>query len=88
MPENTLIERVIIDRVRPEIDAGRFPIKRTVGEKVKVRADILTDGHDALLSRFRRNWSFPLDVLAATERRKTPCLRSAVISVPRKRLAF
>ena len=37
---------------------------------------------------FRRNWSFPLDVLAATERRKTPCLRSAVISVPRKRLAF
>lgn len=48
MPENTLIERVIIDRVRPEIDAGRFPIKRTVGEKVKVRADILTDGHDAL----------------------------------------
>ena len=40
------------------------------------------------VSRVRRNWSFSLDVLAATERRKTPCLRSAVISVPRKRLAF
>ncbi len=26
----------------------RFPIKRTLGEKVKVRADILTDGHDAI----------------------------------------
>jgi starch synthase (maltosyl-transferring) len=48
MPENTLIQRVIIDRVRPEIDAGRFPVKRALGEKVKVRADILTDGHDAL----------------------------------------
>ncbi len=48
MPETTLIQRVIIDRVRPEIDGGRFPIKRTLGEKVKVRADILTDGHDAI----------------------------------------
>ena len=37
---------------------------------------------------FRRNWSFPLDVLAATKRRKTPCPRNAVISIPRKRLAF
>jgi starch synthase (maltosyl-transferring) len=48
MPENKLIQRVIIDRVRPEIDGGQFPIKRTLGEKVKVRADILTDGHDAI----------------------------------------
>jgi starch synthase (maltosyl-transferring) len=48
MPEHEILQRVIIDRVRPEIDAGRFPIKRTVGEKVKVRADIITDGHDAI----------------------------------------
>jgi starch synthase (maltosyl-transferring) len=48
MPEKILIQRVIIDRVRPEIDSGKFPIKRTLGEKVKVRADILTDGHDAI----------------------------------------
>ena len=48
MPENTLIQRVIIDRVRPEIDNGRFAVKRVLGEKVKVRADILTDGHDAI----------------------------------------
>jgi starch synthase (maltosyl-transferring) len=39
---------VIIERVRPEIDSGRFSIKRTVGEKVKVRADIITDSHDAI----------------------------------------
>lgn len=48
MPENTWIQRVIIDRVRPEIDGGRFPIKRCLGETVKVDADIFTDGHDAI----------------------------------------
>jgi starch synthase (maltosyl-transferring) len=41
-------ERVVIDRVRPEIDGGRFAIKRTVGEKLTVEADVFTDGHDAL----------------------------------------
>ena len=40
--------RVIIAGVTPEIDAGRFPIKRIVGEVTVVEADILTDGHDAL----------------------------------------
>ncbi len=32
----------------PEIDAGRFPAKRAVGETVRVEADIFADGHDAL----------------------------------------
>ena len=32
----------------PEIDAGRFPIKRVVGERVLVTADIHADGHDVL----------------------------------------
>jgi starch synthase (maltosyl-transferring) len=40
--------RVVITAVTPEVDGGRFPIKRTVGEKVVVEADIFTDGHDAL----------------------------------------
>ena len=40
--------RVIIDRVAPEIDGGRFPIKRSVGEWVDVRADVFVDGHDVL----------------------------------------
>lgn len=41
-------KRVIIEGVTPEIDAGRFAIKRTVGEKVTVEADVFTDGHDAI----------------------------------------
>ncbi len=40
--------RVVIEGVKPEIDAGRFPIKRVVGETVAVEADVLTDGHDAV----------------------------------------
>jgi starch synthase (maltosyl-transferring) len=40
--------RVIIEGVKPEVDAGKFPIKRTVGEKVVVEADVFTDGHDAI----------------------------------------
>jgi starch synthase (maltosyl-transferring) len=41
-------ERVVIEAVYPEIDGGRFPIKRTVGERVVVEADAFTDGHDLL----------------------------------------
>ncbi|MBI2822260.1 MAG: DUF3416 domain-containing protein [Acidobacteria bacterium] len=40
--------RVVIEGVRPEIDCGRFPIKRTTGERVVVEADIFADGHDAV----------------------------------------
>ncbi len=38
--------RAVIEHVQPEIDGGRFPIKRVAGEKVVVQADIFTDGHD------------------------------------------
>lgn len=41
-------KRVIIENVKPEIDCGEFRIKRVVGEKVVVEADIFTDGHDSV----------------------------------------
>jgi len=40
--------RVVIENVQPQVDCGRFPIKRVVGDRVKVTADIFTDGHDIL----------------------------------------
>ena len=40
--------RVIIEAVEPQVDGGRFPIKRVVGEKVAVSADIYKEGHDKL----------------------------------------
>jgi starch synthase (maltosyl-transferring) len=41
----------VIEGVDPEVDAGRFPIKRCVGDSVRVRADIFADGHDQLGAR-------------------------------------
>ncbi len=54
MPENKLSSvsadcgrcRVVIEDVKPEINGGRFPTKRVVGERVVVEADIFADGHD------------------------------------------
>jgi starch synthase (maltosyl-transferring) len=40
--------RVIVERVQPEIDMGRFPIRRTPGESVAVTADLFADGHDLI----------------------------------------
>ena len=48
--------RVIIEGLQPEVDGGRFPIKRTTGEQVVVEADVFMDGHEALSAAllFRR----------------------------------
>jgi starch synthase (maltosyl-transferring) len=40
--------RVVIERVSPQIDCGRFPIKRVLGERVVVEADVFADGHDQI----------------------------------------
>ena len=45
--------RVVIGRVEPEIEGGRFPVKRTVGEQVVVTADIFADGHEVLCAVVR-----------------------------------
>ena len=39
---------VVIEAVWPEIDGGRHPVKRTVGERLEVEADIFREGHDAV----------------------------------------
>jgi len=40
--------RVVIENVAPAIDGGRFPLKRTLGQQVRVEADIFMDGHDRI----------------------------------------
>ncbi|HEY3794802.1 MAG TPA: alpha-1,4-glucan--maltose-1-phosphate maltosyltransferase [Bradyrhizobium sp.] len=37
-----------IEDVYPLIDGGRFPVKRIVGERVEVWADVYRDGHDVI----------------------------------------
>ena len=64
-------QRVVIENVQPQIDSGRFPTKRVIGQNVEVKADVFTDSHDALacVLRYRHasetGWSeaamLPLD---------------------------
>ncbi|MFH1130084.1 MAG: maltotransferase domain-containing protein, partial [Pseudomonadota bacterium] len=42
------IDMVIIEGVAPEIDGGRYPVKRVVGDLFEVEADIFTHGHDVI----------------------------------------
>jgi starch synthase (maltosyl-transferring) len=42
--------RVVIESVRPEIDAGRTAIKRVMHDWLEVSADIFSDGHDIVMA--------------------------------------
>jgi starch synthase (maltosyl-transferring) len=44
---------IIIQNVYPELDCGRFPVKRVVGEALDVWADIFKEGHDRLSAVIR-----------------------------------
>jgi starch synthase (maltosyl-transferring) len=48
-----MVRRVVFEGVEPEINSGRFPIKRIPGETVDVGADIFADGHDRLAAVLR-----------------------------------
>ncbi len=38
--------RVVVEGVTPQIDGGRFAVKRVVGDQMRVEADVFGDGHD------------------------------------------
>ena len=49
---------VVIERVRPELDGGRYPVKREVGDTLEVTADIVREGHDKIAAVVRyRPWN-------------------------------
>ncbi len=56
-------ESVIIEGVYPEIDCGRYPVKREVGDRFEVGADIFKDGHDVIAAvvkhreKGKRKWA-------------------------------
>jgi starch synthase (maltosyl-transferring) len=55
--------RVVIEGIWPQIDGGRFPVKRVIGDSVTVYADVFADGHDELGVRLRwRRGSGGVDV--------------------------
>ena len=44
-------KRVIIEDLRPQVDCGRYPAKRVLGDEVEVTAAIFSDGHDHVAGR-------------------------------------
>lgn len=47
-PEPEVWSRVVLVGVKPQVDGGRWPIKRTLGEAVEVEASFIVDGHEKL----------------------------------------
>src|SRR5207244_8607124 len=47
------IGSILIENVQPQIDCGRHPVKRVVGEPVRVTADVFKEGHDELTAVLR-----------------------------------
>jgi starch synthase (maltosyl-transferring) len=47
-PSRHAWSRAVLNYVKPQIDGGRWPIKRSVGEDVAVEAAVIVDGHERL----------------------------------------
>ncbi len=59
---NPSFPTVIIENLSPLIEGGRYPVKRVVGQSLRIEADIFKDGHDVLVAVLKwrkcgqRNW--------------------------------
>ena len=42
------LSTVVIENIEPSLDGGRYPIKRVVGQELKVSGDIFKDGHEQM----------------------------------------
>ncbi len=45
--------RAVVEAITPQVDGGRFPVKRIVGDTGVVEADVFADGHDVVAVRLR-----------------------------------
>jgi starch synthase (maltosyl-transferring) len=61
--QHAVSDRIAIEAVTPELDGGRFAVKRVVGDVLTIEADIFCDGHDKIdaVLRYRfeaeQDWS-------------------------------
>jgi starch synthase (maltosyl-transferring) len=44
-------KRVIIEEIKPQVDCGRYPARRILGDTVDISAAIFSDGHDHVAAR-------------------------------------
>lgn len=45
--------KIVIEDVRPQLDCGRYAVKREVGDVLTVSADVFKEGHDAIAAAVR-----------------------------------
>jgi starch synthase (maltosyl-transferring) len=63
-------KRVIIEDIKPQVDCGRYPTRRFLGDRVNISAAIFSDGHDHVIANLlfkpegEREWrSTPMTAL-------------------------
>ena len=63
-------KRVIIEAIQPQVDCGRYPVRRIIGDRIAISAAIFSDGHDHVAARLlfkhesERQWrSTPMTAL-------------------------
>ena len=44
---------VIIESIAPQLDGGRYAVKRAIGQDLAVEADIFKEGHDVVSARLK-----------------------------------
>jgi starch synthase (maltosyl-transferring) len=68
------LDHLTIECVTPELDCGRFPVKRIVGDVVRVGADVIKEGHDLTAAQVvvrapgEAAWPLPLQYDFNTDR--------------------
>jgi starch synthase (maltosyl-transferring) len=68
------LAHLIIECVTPELDGGRYPVKRIVGDVVRVGADVIKEGHDILAAQMvvrspgAPAWQLPMEYDADADR--------------------
>ena len=52
-PSRRPVVPIVVECLSPDVQAGRYPAKRVIGDLLQVGADIYKDGHDLLAARVR-----------------------------------
>lgn len=66
--------KAVISNVKPQVDEGRFAIKRVIGDEITICADIFTDGHSSVAANLlfrsheRERWQEVPMILGVNDR--------------------
>lgn len=71
---------VVIEAITPQIEGGKYPIKRAEGEDVVVEADVFKDGHDVVSAVLK--WRRAEDATKDGEGRTSPWHETPMTQLP------